>query len=69
MNTLKLQFGIQPQLSVVLLQKWENALEEHIAYSRHYTRVGDESNDELEDVIPLGSMGESLQVSIKRTKS
>ena len=47
------------------MQKWENALAEHIAYSRHYTRVGDDSNDDLDDIVPLGSMNESLQVRCK----
>ena len=46
-------------------QKWENALAEHIAYSRHYTRVGDDSSDDLDDIVPLGSMNESLQVGYK----
>ncbi len=47
----------------LLDQKWETAIAEHVAFSRHYTRVAadDESNDE--DVVPLGSMAESLQVS------
>ena len=49
-------------LFVTVSQKWENALAEHIAYSRHYTRVGDDSNDDLDDIVPLGSMNESLQV-------
>ncbi|KAK3785951.1 hypothetical protein RRG08_013952 [Elysia crispata] len=70
---LRLQYsdGIKHTLQVVEpggsshmgVQKWLNALREHIAYSTHYIHKGegivDESDDDL--IVSLGTMKDSLQ--------
>ncbi|KAL8596804.1 hypothetical protein ACOMHN_053900 [Nucella lapillus] len=45
-------------------QKWVNALNEHIAYSTHYTHQGEKLKDEEEEeLMPLGTMQDSLQTA------
>uniref|UniRef100_A0A146KXB4 Oxysterol-binding protein n=3 Tax=Lygus hesperus TaxID=30085 RepID=A0A146KXB4_LYGHE len=47
-------------------QKWLSALGEHIAFNTHYMSQGkavDDSDDEEDDVKPLGSMQDSLQTA------
>ena len=40
-----------------------NALNEHIAFSTHYTHQGEQLEEEEEDeLLPLGTMQDSLQV-------
>ncbi|KAK7091857.1 hypothetical protein V1264_009484 [Littorina saxatilis] len=43
-------------------QKWMNALNEHIAFSTHYTHKGEQLKDE-EELMPLGTMQDSLQTA------
>ena len=45
----------------VCFQKWLNALNEHIAFSTHYTHQGEQLEEE-EELVPLGTMQDSLQV-------
>ena len=49
---------------VVCFQRWLNALQEHCAYSTHYTTMPHiVLLDELdEDYLPLGSMEDALKV-------
>ncbi|KAF6207665.1 hypothetical protein GE061_016112 [Apolygus lucorum] len=47
-------------------QKWLSALAEHIAFNTHYITQGkavDDSDDEDDDIKPLGSMQDSLQTA------
>ncbi|KAL1123279.1 hypothetical protein AAG570_002365 [Ranatra chinensis] len=47
-------------------QKWLSALSEHIAFNSHYLNQGrhiDDSDDEDNDIKPLGSMQDSLQTA------
>ncbi|XP_076437583.1 oxysterol-binding protein-related protein 1-like [Babylonia areolata] len=44
-------------------QKWVNALNEHIAFSTHYTHQGEKLKDEDEEFMPLGTMQDSLQTA------
>lgn len=54
-------FMSHPVCNVV--QKWENALHEHIAYSLHLgSRVIDDDKDD--EVLPLGCLQDSLRVSV-----
>ena len=46
----------------VCVQKWLNALNEHIAFSTHYTHQGEQLEEEEEELVPLGTMQDSLQV-------
>ena len=46
----------------VCVQKWLNALNEHIAFSTHYTHQGEKLEEEEEELVPLGTMQDSLQV-------
>jgi hypothetical protein len=47
-------------------QKWENALSDHVAYSTRMSNDMKVSDDEAEEVLPLGSLQESLQVTFKQ---
>ncbi|CAG5134914.1 unnamed protein product, partial [Candidula unifasciata] len=48
--------------SQVTLQKWLNALREHISFSTHYTHRGkDIVDDPADDIVSLGTMQDSLQ--------
>lgn len=50
-----------------IFQKWLNSLNDHIAYSTYYTNKGCNYVDEdVEDLLPLGSMQDALQVSRAR---
>lgn len=46
----------------IFLQKWLNALTEHIAFSTHYTHQGLLMDEDREEVVPLGTMKDTLQV-------
>ncbi len=47
---------------LVEFQKWLNALSEHIGFSTHYTHQGEAQSEYAEDIVPLGTMQEALQV-------
>ncbi|PVD32638.1 hypothetical protein C0Q70_08082 [Pomacea canaliculata] len=49
--------------AVILLQKWLNALTEHIAFSTHYTHQGLLMDEDREEVVPLGTMKDTLQTA------
>ncbi|ELU10803.1 hypothetical protein CAPTEDRAFT_156226 [Capitella teleta] len=49
--------------STASFSKWENALTEHIGYSTRMSNDMKVSDDEAEEVLPLGSLQESLQTS------
>ena len=51
-------------LHFCFVQRWENALKEHIAYSTALHEGTSVSDDEdFEDIMPLGSMQDALSVS------
>ena len=56
-------------LSVISIQRWLNSLHEHCAYSTFYTTQPTLLIDDQEqDVIPLGSMQDSLKVNCIKKK-
>lgn len=65
MVALTSQFSSAIALSV-FIQKWINALKSHIAYSTYYMHKGvgaADDSDEYEDMLPLSSIQDAIQVS------